>query len=384
MTEKLYDINSFATEFAATVMECKAVEKGYSVVLDKTAFFPEAGGQPSDIGFLNGIGVFDVQIENEVIYHFTDKELTVGEEVKGEINFDRRFDFMQQHSAEHIVSGIAHKLYGCENVGFHLSEDIVTLDFDKPLSRDEILKAEELANKAVFENKAFLTYYPDDETLKNLTYRSKKELEGAVRIVEIEDTDMCACCAPHVKSAGQIGLIKLLSFEKLRGGVRIELKAGARALKDYNERFFATAKIGDMLAVKYNETAEAVQRLMNNNTELKFTVTGLKKQITEQKVNNFISEKEISAEFEDGLDIKELQIYADALYKKAGGIRAVFSETAENTYAFAICGQANELDEFFANFKSKFTVKGGGRNGMVQGTVFASKKEITYLFSNYK
>lgn len=384
MTEKLYDINSFATEFAATVMECKAVEKGYSVVLDKTAFFPEAGGQPSDIGFLNGIGVFDVQIENEVIYHFTDKELTVGEEVKGEINFDRRFDFMQQHSAEHIVSGIANKYYGCENVGFHLSEDIVTLDFDKPLSRDEILKVEELANKAVFENKAFYTYYPDDETLKNLTYRSKKELEGAVRIVEIEDTDMCACCAPHVKSAGQIGLIKLLSFEKLRGGVRIELKAGARALKDYNERFQSTAKIGELLAVKYNETAEAVERIMGNNSNLKFEITKLKRQINEIKVNNFVAESEISAEFEDGLDIKELQIYSDALYKKAGGIRAVFSETAENTYAFAICGQANELDEFFANFKSKFTVKGGGRNGMVQGTVFASKKEITYLFSNYK
>lgn len=380
MTEKLYDINSYTKEFTATVLSCEKTESGYVVVLDKTAFFPEAGGQKSDIGFLNEAEVYDVQIEDDVLYHFINEELPVGQEVKGIINFERRFDFMQQHSAEHIVSGVANRLYGCQNVGFHLSEDIVTLDFDKPLNRDEILKVEELANKAVFENNKINTYYPETEKLEKLNYRSKGELEGAVRIVEIENTDMCACCAPHVKFTGEIGLIKLLASEKLRGGVRIELKAGARALKDYNERFFATAKIGDMLAVKYNETADAVARLVNNISEQKAVITSLKRKITEQKVNSFNAETEISAEFEEGLEIKELQIYADALYKKAGGTRAVLSQNGDGTYAFAICGDKDNLDDFFAGFKSQFTVKGGGRNGMVQGTVTATEEELKNFF----
>ena len=377
MTEKLYNIDSYIKEFTAKVLSCEKVQNGYIIVLDKTAFFPEAGGQPSDIGFLDDAKVFDVQIKNDVLYHYTDKEIGVGQAVNGSIDFERRFDFMQQHSAEHIVSGVANRLYGCQNVGFHLSEEIVTLDFDKLLSREEILMVEELANKAVFENNKINTYYPETEKLEKLNYRSKGELEGAVRIVEIENTDMCACCAPHVKFTGEIGLIKLLSSEKLRGGVRIELKAGMRALKDYNERFSNTAKIGDMLAVKYFETADAVARLMNNISEQKALLTSLKRKITEQKVNLFNAENRISAEFEDDLEVKELQIYADALYKKAGGIRAVFSQNGEDTYTFAICGQPQELDEFFKDFKLKFNVKGGGRNGMVQGTVIAKKESIT-------
>ncbi len=376
MTEKLYDFDSYLKEFTATVLFCEKVEKGYTVVLDKTAFFPEAGGQPSDIGFLNDARVTDVQIKDDVLYHFTDKEISVGQEVGCKIDFERRFDFMQQHSAEHIVSGIANRLFGCENVGFHLSEDIVTFDFDKPLSREEILKIETLANKAVQENNKINTYYPEAERLLELNYRSKGELEGEIRIVEIENTDMCACCAPHVKSTGEIGLIKLLASEKLRGGVRIELKAGMRALGDYNERFLATAKIGDMLAVKYFETADAVERVLNNNAELKSNITMLKKQITEFKVNAFESDSEISAVFEENLEIKELQIYADALYKKAGGIRAVISQNGEDTYAFAICGEPQKLDEFFKDFKSKFNIRGGGRNGMVQGTVTAKRQEL--------
>ena len=383
MTEKLYDIDSFTKEFTATVLDCKKSEKGYGVVLNKTAFFPEAGGQPSDIGFLNDSKVFDVQIKDDVLYHFTEEEFVNGQEVTGKIDFERRFDFMQQHSAEHIVSGVANRLYGCENVGFHLSEDIVTLDFDKPLTREEILNVEILSNKAVEQNNKINTYYPKSEELTKLNYRSKGELEGAVRIVEIENCDMCACCAPHVEFTGQIGLVKLLSSEKLRGGVRIELKAGMRALNDYNERFFATAKIGDMLAVKYNETADAVARLMNNISEQKAVITKLKKQITEQKVNSFIAESNVTAEFETDLEIKELQIYADALCKKAKGIRAVFSENSDDTYAFAICGQADELDGFFKEFKSNFTVKGGGRNGMVQGTVTATKEDIKNHFDKY-
>lgn len=381
MTEKLYDKDSFLKEFTAEIIECHSDDGGYATVLDRTAFFPEGGGQPSDTGFLNDTAVFDVKIKNGVIYHYTHEPFAKGERVTGKINFDRRFDFMQQHSGEHIVSGTAHRIYGCENVGFHLSEDIVTLDFDKPLTPEQISNIEKLSNQSVFSDKEIYTYYPNDDELKAITYRSKKEIEGAVRIVEIKDTDICACCAPHVKSTGQVGLIKLLSAEKLRGGVRIEIKCGGRALYDYNERYKNTSAIGEKLAVKYNETFAAVERLADNINKLKYTVTGLKKRLTEEKVKSFCNKSVISAEFEDDFDIKEMQIYADALYKKAAGIRAVFSRQSDGCFIFAICGQADELDRFFVIFKENFTVKGGGRNGMVQGSVSADETELKKFFA---
>ena len=379
MTEKLYDKDSFLKSFSATVLSCEEYFENFTVVLNKTAFFPEAGGQKSDKGVLGNANVMDVQIADDIITHITDVPLKVGETVEGIIDFERRFDFMQQHSGEHIVSGVAHKLFGCENVGFHLSDDIVTLDFDKPLNPKEITKIEEEANEAVFKNVNFYTYYPDEETLKNLKYRSKKELLGDIRIVEIEGTDMCACCAPHVKTAGQIGLIKLLSTEKLRGGIRIEMKCGKRALYDYRESYYNLHKISTNLCTKRNETANAVDKLLEQINDLKYKYTGLKKQILLEKVDNLNPEKDITALFEDGLEIKDLQALSDTLFKKWGGIRAVFSP-AENGYSFAICGEEKSLAKLFAQLKTNLNIRGGGRGNMVQGTVLAEESEILNFF----
>ncbi len=375
MTEKLYDKDSHLREFTATVVDSYKAADGYFTVLDRTAFFPEGGGQGSDTGEINGVKVYDVRINDGIIYHYTTKPFEKGERVVGKIDFERRFDFMQQHSAEHIASGIAHKYYGCENVGFHLSEDIVTLDFDKPLTHEEILNIEALSNEAVFKNFNINTYYPDSEALKNIEYRSKKEIEGAVRIVEIEGVDACACCAPHVKKTGEIGLIKLLGSEKLRGGVRIELKAGSRALKDYNEKYTNVSEISAALCVKQNETADAVLRLISQINALKFELGGIKKQIIAEKVESFEPDGKVTALFYDGMTVKELQSVADTLYKRFGGIRGVFSPQGDG-FAFAICGAEVELDAAFAEFKRKFPVKGGGRNGMVQGTVTAEQKNL--------
>lgn len=377
MTERLYDKDSFIKEFTATVLDSCEKADGYFMVLDKTAFFPEGGGQPSDVGFLDNARVYDVQINEGVIYHYTTKQFQKGQTVTGRIDFERRFDFMQQHSAEHIVSGIAHSLYGCENVGFHLSEDIVTLDFDKFLTDDKLFQIEELANRRVYENVAFNCYYPEVETLKTLSYRSKKELEGAVRIVEIENTDVCACCAPHVKNAGQIGIIKLLEREKLRGGIRIELKAGKRALADYNEKYSNIRKISSALAVAQKDAAVGVGRLLNTLGEQKAKITELKLEKIKNLAVSFKPKSPITAIFEDSLTVRDLQVFADSLHKIHGGIRGVFSET-ENGFAFAICGDG--LEKFFGSFKAAFSVKGGGRNGMVQGTVVAERKEIEEFF----
>ena len=380
MTEKLYDIDSHQKEFTATVVDSYESDNGFVTILDRTAFFPEGGGQLSDIGVIDDAIVTDVQIKDEVIYHYTSRLFVSGEAVKGVIDWNRRFDFMQQHSGEHIVSGVAHKLFGCENVGFHLSTDIVTLDFDKPLNRQQILEIEKLANEAVFANSTFFTYYPDKETLSNLVYRSKKEIDGAVRIVEIEGVDACACCAPHVNTAAEIGIIKLLDSEKLRGGVRIEMKCGRRALYDYNLRYENDRKISSALAIKQYDIADGVERLMGNLSDLKFKLTGLKKQIMESKIASFQNTANNTAIFEEDLEIKELQVFADSLCKSHGGIRGVFSGKG-NEYAFAICGEAGELDNWFKEFKNKFTVRGGGRNGMVQGTVLATQQQILGVFN---
>ena len=375
MTEKLYDIDSHLKEFTATVIDSYQKADGYVTVLDRTAFFPEGGGQASDIGYINDAEVYNVRIQDGIIYHYTTKPFKKGETVLGKLDFERRFDFMQQHSAEHIVSGIAHKYYACENVGFHLGEDIVTLDFDKSLTREDILRIEALSNEAVFKNVGIKAYYPDSEALKAIEYRSKKEIEGAVRIVEIEGVDSCACCAPHVNFSGEIGLIKLLGFERLRGGVRIELKAGRRALEDYNEKYLNVSKISSALCVKQNETADAVERLQKQLSDMKFELTGVKKQILLSKVESFVSERYVTALFEEALEIKDLQYLADALYKKAGGVRAVFSPISDG-FSFAICGDEAKLSKFFKAFKESFSVRGGGRGTMVQGTVVTTKDEL--------
>ena len=380
MTEKLYYSDSRLTEFSATVLECEEYNGNWSVLLDKTAFSPEGGGQGSDRGTLGNARVSDVRINDEMIYHITDKPLCVGQAVTGIIDYERRFDFMQQHSAEHIASGIAHRLYGCENVGFHLGEDIVTFDFDKPLNRSQIEKIEELTNETVFKNLPVRAYFPNKNELENIEYRSKKELEGEIRLVEIENTDICACCALHVNFTGEIGIVKLSCLENIRGGVRIELKAGKRALADYKNKCENILRISNSLCVKKEDAAEAVERLLSGTEALKYEITGLKRRAIIDKITAFSDDRRVTAMIADGFGIKELQSLADGLYKAYNGIRGVFSPK-KDAYAFVICGESGELDTFFKDFKNSFSLRGGGRNGMVQGTVFADFGDISSFFS---
>lgn len=374
MTEKLYDKDSHLKEFSATVLSCEKAGENYAVILNKTAFFPEGGGQESDRGNIGKSQVLDVQIADGEIIHYTDSPLNIGEEYACTLNWDRRFRNMQNHSGEHIVSGIVHKLYGLNNVGFHLGKEM-TVDFDGEISREQLLEVERLANKAIWENVPIRAYYPDENELKALDYRSKLELTENVRIVDIDGYDLCACCAPHVKRTGEIGFIKILDFFKNKGGVRIFIKCGTDALNDYNDKNFNVQKISNLLSVKQYETAAAVDRLSDENRSLKFEISNLKKRLIAEKAKNFAPENEKTAIFEENLDIKELQLFADSLYKKSGGIRGVFSG-CDGNFAFAICGGETELEVFFKGFKEKFNVRGGGRNGMVQGTVVAAKNEI--------
>lgn len=377
ITERLYDNDAYQTEFSATVLDCAKYENGFKVILDKTAFFPEAGGQPSDKGTINGIKVTDVQIEDEKIVHFCESELDIGSIVPCKIDFERRFAFMQNHSGEHIVSGIVFKKYGLHNVGFHLNEEFVTLDFNGVLERNQIDEIELLANKVIWQNKKIKTYYPSKDELSKLSYRQKKELSGDIRIVEIEDTDMCACCAPHVKSTGEIGLIKLLSSEKMRGGIRIVMKCGEYALKDYNDKFKNITAIQNLLSAKPEETALAVNNLLEKFNDEKQKSKDLKKKL----INYMANDTEDKVLFAENFDIKELQSFADTLNKNKGETVLVFSEREKDNFNFALCGNETETNELFLKLKEKFNARGGGRNGMISGTVNAKEKEIIKEFN---
>ena len=378
MTEKLYDKDSHLKEFTGTVLSCKKTGEKYAVTLNRTAFFPEGGGQQSDRGYIGDAYISDVQIKNGVILHFADKPLNIGQAYKCKIDFDFRFRNMQNHSGEHIISGIVHKLYGFNNVGFHLGTEM-TVDFDGELTRRQLDEIEDLANKAVYENLPVKAYYPTDEELKSLDYRSKLDLKEDVRIVEIKGVDVCACCAPHVKATGEIGIIKILDFEKYKGGVRLIVKCGADALRDYREKYKNVLEISNLLSAKQFEVSVAVVRLNEQLSAEKAAAAALKKRLIAEKAAGFAPDTDKTAVFENGLDIKELQLLADALCKKAGGIRGAFSG-ADGAFSFAICGEETALGEFFAKFKAAFNTRGGGRNGIRQGTVCADRAEIEGLF----
>ena len=378
MTEKLYDKDSHLKEFTGTVLSCKKTGEKYAVTLNRTAFFPEGGGQQSDRGYIGDAYISDVQIKNGEILHFADKPLSVGQAYDCKLDFDFRFRNMQNHSGEHIISGIVHRLYGFNNVGFHLGAEM-TMDFDGELTRRQLDEIEDLANKAVYENLPVKAYYPTADELKSLDYRSKLDLKEDVRIVEIKGVDVCACCAPHVKATGEIGIIKILDFEKYKGGVRLIVKCGADALRDYREKYKNVLEISNLLSAKQFEVSVAVVRLNEQLSAEKAAAAALKKRLIAEKAAGFAPDTDKTAVFENGLDIKELQLLADALCKKAGGIRGAFSG-ADGAFSFAICGEETALGEFFAKFKAAFNTRGGGRNGIRQGTVCADRAEIEGLF----
>ena len=379
MTEKLYDKDSHLKEFTGTVLSCEKTGEKYAVALNQTAFFPEGGGQQSDRGYIGDAYISDVQIKNGEILHFADKPLNVGQAYDCKPDFDFRFRNMQNHSGEHIISGIIHRLYGFNNVGFHLGAEM-TMDFDGELTRQQLDEIEDLANKAVYENLPVKAYYPTDEELKSLDYRSKLDLKENVRIVEVKGVDVCACCAPHVKSTGEIGIIKILDFEKYKGGVRLLVKCGTDALRDYREKYKSVLEISNLLSAKQPEVSLSVVKLNEQLSAEKAAVAALKKRLIAEKAAGFAPDTDKTAVFEDGLDIKELQLLADALCQKAGGIRGAFSG-ADGAFSFAICGEETALGDFFAEFKAAFNTRGGGRNGIRQGTVCAGRAGIERLFT---
>lgn len=379
-TVKLYDIDSHLYEFEAEVLSCEKTDESFVIVLDKTAFFPEGGGQKADTGFIGKSAVTDVQIKDKIIYHYCNSPLSVGELVKCRIDKNKRFRRMQNHSGEHIFSGIAHTLYGCENIGFHLGDE-VTIDFDIELNESQIKRIETKANEAVCKNLKITAEYPDSETLSTIEYRSKLELTENVRIVTIDGIDVCACCAPHVNYTGEIGIIKVLSFMRHRGGVRIFIKCGLDAYDDYCIKCQNLSRISTALCAKQNETADVFEKFSNDTLELKQKLTKLSKELAALKAQNIADTEGNIILFEDDCDMPTLRTTVLDGAKHAGGLCAGFSGDDINGYIYVISSQNIKLRSMSKEINTTLNGKGGGSDELIQGSLKTTRSDIEKYFS---
>ena len=375
MTEKLFYQDSHRSTFTAIVQEVRPSGNGYEIILDRTAFFPEGGGQSSDTGSLGGVSVSDVQEIDGKIIHYTDGPLVEGTEVEGCIDWTERFSKMQQHTGEHIVSGLIHKIYGYHNVGFHLGTDSVTLDFNGVVPKEKLHEIEQLANEAVAKNLPVQVLYPTDEELSKISYRSKIEIEGQVRIVVIDGYDVCACCAPHVKQTGEIGLIKLVGMQNYKGGVRISMLCGFRALEDYYQKEKNNREIAVMLSAKEYETAVEVERLQEELAMKKAKIAELEQKFLEQKVETLDVSGEIVSLFEETDPVMTREM-VNLLLKKGAKMAAVFSGNEREGYRYVLGSRSLDVRENGKLLNEAFHGRGGGKPEMVQGTVQGKREEI--------
>ncbi len=379
-TITLYEQDAFAREFSAKVISCEEAiideKKLYKVVLDQTMFFPEQGGQTSDIGTLDSVRVIDVQIENETIYHFCTAGFLSGEIVHGVIDWNYRFGNMQQHTGEHLFTGIAHNRYGADNVGFHLSDNTVTLDLNIELSEEQVREIELEVNRAIGKNLGVKAYYPEPALLQSIDYRSKKEIIGAVRLVEIEGIDICACCAPHVKTTGQVGMLKVVSFGKYKGGTRIYILCGIRALEDYNRRMDILAKSYQALNCREEELPEKINGLLDENKSLKYNICEIKTNMLMDQIEKYPSDIVDVTIFTEGLDIKNMRDGVNALVERHTGLCAIFSGNDEDGYDFVIGSTTRDCSAIATGMRELLGAKGGGSKQMAQGNVNATRNTI--------
>lgn len=371
MTQKLYYENQYIKDFTATVVSCTEGKRGFEVILDKTAFFPEGGGQPGDTGFIGNAEVIDTVESGEDVVHIC-KEAVSGE-VECKLDFEKRFSNMQEHTGEHIFSGIIHSMCGCDNVGFHMGEHNVTVDFNCAVTQAQLDEAERLSNEAIYKNIPVEAIYPTDEELCNYDYRSKKEIKGQVRLTKIGDVDLCACCGTHVAFTGEVGIIKVISVMNHKSGVRVTLQIGRKALADYREKNVSVHEISALLKAKTEEVTPAVERVMAQLQEARYKYSLLKKEIFAVKAKDASGDRFIA--FDDGGEAEDARIFSDMLAEKCG-IAAVFSGNDENGYKYAITSRAEDVRAIGKELNSVCNGRGGGKADMVQGSVAASREEI--------
>ncbi len=387
MTEKLFYENAYLKEFRAEVKQCVPAKKGkkevFHVILDRTAFFPEGGGQYADTGVLGRQKVLDVQEAGEEIIHITDGPLPVGDKVEGCLDWAERYMKMQQHTGEHIVSGSVNRKFGYQNVGFHLGSEDCTMDFNGEITKEQLREIETEANRAVAANCKVLISFPDSKELETLQYRSKIEIEGQVRIVTIPGYDVRACCAPHVYRTGEIGMIKLTNVQHYKGGVRVTLLCGTRALTDYRDKEWQIKEVSGLLCAPEQEVYQAVVRLKEEKDGLKQQLRELKNQLLREKLFPYLEwerKGEQAPEFlwitEKGLTPEDNKYLLNQMLEKGVGICIIVSENAEQ-FRYIAGSRAQDVRPVAKWFNTHFEGRGGGKKDMVQGACNLRPEEGT-------
>ena len=381
---KLYDLDAYATEFDAKVVSCEAVtynkQDVYAVILDRTLFFPEEGGQSPDKGTLDGKTVMDAQIKKDIVTHYLEQPVEAGATVHGVIDWKHRFSNMQQHSGEHIFSGIVHRDYGFNNVGFHLSDNIVTMDFDGVLSAEQVADVEYKVNEAIAKNVEITAAFPSKEELAALEYRSKIEIDGAVRIVTVEGFDVCACCAPHVKRTGEIGMLKVMSVQNYKGGVRISILCGFRALQAFREKTEVVSSLTSLLSTSQETIVERVTQMKNTVQDLKLQLGEVKQNMMFAKIFDIPADEKDVILFEDELDTPIMRNVVNELVASHDGLSAVFVGNDEEGYRFILGSNLQDCTLVAVNLREAFSAKCGGSAGMIQGSVNTTREKLEAFF----
>lgn len=376
--KKLFYEDTHIVDFEATVADCVADKGFYRVRLDQTAFFPEEGGQGADRGTLADLPVLDVQIAQGVIWHFIEKPLAVGSVIAGHVDWEQRFDYMQQHSGEHIVSGLIHSLYGYDNVGFHLGKEEVTLDFNGSLTFSQLREIEAEANRIIWQDLPVQVTFPSKDKLEQMEYRSKLELTEDVRIVEIPGVDTCACCAPHVDTTGQIGVLKVTGVQSHRGGIRVTILCGARAVKEFTMHQDSVMAISNLLSAKQNAVADAVLRQKEEHLRIKERVNELQARLLALQVETLPSPEEQNSVilFTGDLDTIALRNTVNSLCERYSGYVYVFSGDDAGGYRYIIGSASLDCRQAASLLREKLGAKGGGTAPMVQGSITAIAEDI--------
>ena len=374
---KLYYDSAYIKEFEAQVLSCQEGKKGWEITLSATAFYPEGGGQPADTGLLGNVRVTDVHEKDGQVVHYTDGPLPVGEMVRGVIDWDRRFQHMQEHSGEHLVSGLIHQRFGYDNVGFHMGTDEVTIEFNGVLEWGDLMAIEEKANGMIWENLEISAVYPEKDELDAMEYRSKKELTGAVRIVSIPGGDVCACCGTHVERTGEIGLVKFLSMIHYKGGVRISLLCGKRAVEDYERKRDQVQKISVLLSARPGEISRAVEKLKDEEAKLQEKLVAAYDKLIASEVRDikegdgdiFILEPDFEA-------IQLRHLVNRLLEEKKGKTVLALGGAAEGSFLYVLGSRDGDMRRLSRELNGLLNGRGGGSAQMAQGTFFATKDQL--------
>ena len=381
MTVKLYERDAYLREFTATVMTCEQTKKGYAVTLDQTAFFPEGGGQPADLGTLGDVPVSDVQIGNGIITHTVSEPLTVGDTVRGVLDWDVRYARMQNHTGEHLLSGLIHKAYGYDNVGFHLNDTLVTLDVSGPLTAEDIAALEEKANRAVYENREIFATYPSPDEIGAIDYRSKLDLTEGVRLITIDGYDVCACCAPHVKCTGEIGLVKVLDAIPYKGGTRISMLCGLPAFRDYVMLHEDNRSSMRLLSAPREKVAEFVLRDHDTIATLRAEIKTLTEKLAAAQLEIVDCAAAVCGFTKDAA-FDSLRTFAEQ-YSESGKLCAMFSDAGDgNMSYFLYVPEGGDIRDIVKAMNTAFAGKGGGKPHYAQGKLTASRVDITAFFNN--